>query len=242
MKLVTKLPLPNGVLTVIAWNINTEKALDVAKTIVEYYRRVNESPEYLELHVYSDYRLLENTLHGEAVKRGVSIHAIYDLVFEAWTGVPRIHVVYSKKPPPKPLLLHEATHAILHGSLEYYMPPCTGDPLALHTAATAIKDLEVTLYMAAKGFRKEAEEAANAAKPEKCNGPADLLDTLRYTAMTTALNNCKPPATTACNLAKTVTELTRICREANKTRPWTRVCTLASTLEEEMKHKGWLSP
>ena len=236
-RLLARLSLPSGTMLVLGHRVGLEAAEPMARVVASTYQRLGRSPDYLELHVYPGRAELEAALRSEAAAVGAAVTAVYEAVHEAWHGYPRIHVAAS--PPPRPhVLVHEAFHALLHGSLEYYVLPCTVDPLAGHAAATAVKDLEVAVEMARAGFRAEAEAVArDTPVPTGCGSGEDLLDALRGCALRLPLNGCQGcGAGGSCGLAEAVRALGELCRgyAAGGERPWRSVCRVARAVEKAL--------
>ncbi|MEZ0290428.1 MAG: hypothetical protein ABWJ42_04995 [Sulfolobales archaeon] len=124
---------------------------------------------YLEIYFYGTSREKLLHLESEAVELGVLAVGDFITMHEAWRGWPRIHVDYEKCRDLedrylRALVIHEACHAILHGSLEYYMISLDlrelsdlgfDEALKLsYLASTIIKDLDVIEYLLARDMRE----------------------------------------------------------------------------------------
>jgi len=112
----------------------------------------------VELHLYSSVDLMQATLEERASEEGVAVAASFPAVFEAWTGLPALHipveVVGLSSEEWCSMLVHEAIHSILHDSINYYLYEPIADPLEYYIAATSVKDLEVHAYMHKRGLAR----------------------------------------------------------------------------------------
>ncbi len=216
--------------TVVGYGVSEKLIAHLLRILEEAYRL--GGPDYLELHVYPDRKSMEVRLAEDAARLGVSVVAVYEVMHEAWHGYPRVHVSASTPTSLlKPLLVHEAMHALLHGSLEYYMPACSTSPIATHVAATAVKDLEVSVEMVKRGFRREVEKLAYMLQEPACSTIEGLSDVLRKYAMLLPLEVYWKPSCKgiekALNLLHQAYLLTKKGRRA-----WNTTCRLAETVEE----------
>ena len=143
----------------------------VMDTLSNFYTAIRNPPGFVEVYIYSS--RVEKLTHLESEARDLGIVTIGDFItlHEAWRGYPRIHISLEElinipKSIAIALLIHEAAHSVLHGSLQYYMISIIDDELlikldreelfkAMYIVSTAIKDLEVSHYLITTGFLKE---------------------------------------------------------------------------------------
>ena len=228
--------LPGGSRAVV-W---TEPGVDgaVVERLLGVLARVYSmgGPELVEARVYRSLETMEAWLAGEEQRLGVVVAARFPVSHEAWTGVPRIHLAVdplytSLNRFADPLTGHEALHALLHGSLEYYLSEPGLDPLAFYVAATTLKDLEVHVEMSRRrlsdmlqGLRGYwlHEQPPPWSPPQD---PGELLDTLKASTVWIALGE-RPPLTPEAQrpLKPLLAELERLAGEmlAGAGRPWSR--------------------
>ncbi len=216
---------------VLAIEGDTNSSNDIIATLRRVYERVS-GEDLVELIIHESREAMETFLRQEAERLGVVIDASFPVVHEAWTGVPRIHVVPQELRQlgdvGKAFLVHEAFHSILHGSLEYYIVTLPGSDeaswLAAYIAATSIKDLEVHMHMKRYGFKEELLLEKNywektLGNKWGCSSPEELGDVLRAATIWIVLGE-KPPLSEECSgkiepLIKLYEELTRLDK-----RPW----------------------
>ena len=203
-------------------------------------------PELVEARLYRSLETMETWLAGEEQRLGVVVAARFPVSHEAWTGVPRIHVAVdplytSLDRYADPLIGHEAIHALLHGSLEYYLSEPGLNPLAFYIAATTLKDLEVHVEMrrrrlsdmlqGLKGYWLH-EQPPPWSPP---HSPEELLDTLKASTVWIALGE-QPPLTPKAKrlLEPLLAELERLAREmlAGAGRPWSKRRSFTRTVEQ----------
>ncbi len=217
------------------WVLAIEGDATSSSDIVAALRRVYErvgGDGFIELIIHGSREAMETFLRQEARRLGVVVDASFPVVHEAWTGVPRIHVVPRELRQlgnvGKAFLVHEAFHSILHGSLEYYVVTLPSKEevswLAAYIAATSIKDLEVHMHMKRYGFREELLLEKNywektLGNKWGCSSPEELGDVLRAATIWIVLGE-KPPLSEECSgkiepLIKLYEELTRLDK-----RPW----------------------
>ncbi|ABM80533.1 hypothetical protein [Hyperthermus butylicus] len=205
-------------------------------------------PGYVELHVYSSLSLLRAALSREEEREGVLVAADYPVAHEAWTGVPRIHVALAEgvyglpKPEAEALIVHEAIHAVLHGSPEYYLVPVTGSLLAAYTAATALKDLEVHIEMKKRSLTRhlyglQAYWLRTYGGELPCTTSEDIFNTLKASTVWIALRQ-QPPLARQCSkkLRKPLDNLSHIARQyqQGKVRPWHLLGEYTKLIEETL--------
>jgi hypothetical protein len=172
---------------------------------------------------------MEAKLIAEASALGVSVIAFYEVMHEAWRGYPRIHVATGTSDAR--LLRHEALHALLHGSLDYYIVACPNDisAEALQIASTVVKDLEVALEAKRCGLGDVLEYQPGEVYGDCCS-PEVVSDELR--AATIQLARGEKP-TTRCALATVVKALHELV--ASGERPWTHVCRVAKLVDDYLR-------
>jgi len=135
----------------------------VIDTLSYFYRSIEGGPEFVEIYVYGS--RIEKLTYLEIEARDLGIVAIGDFItlHEAWRGYPRIHISLEEltnipSDVVRTLLIHEAAHSVLHGSLQYYIVSITNKELlaridreellrAMYMVSTAVKDLEVAYYL-----------------------------------------------------------------------------------------------
>jgi len=165
----------------------------VIDTLSYFYRSIESGPELVEIYIYGS--RIEKLTHLEIEARDLGIVAIGDFItlHEAWRGYPRIHIsleelINTPRDIVKTLLIHEAAHSVLHGSLQYYILSITDRELlvrmdreellkAMYMVSTAVKDLEVAHYLVNINLLNEcitySKYTINQLKSMECNH--DLL-------------------------------------------------------------------
>lgn len=164
----------------------------VKKALLACYEKLEQPKSSLVyLYVYKSWSSLEAAMLKEAMELGVASSPLHEKFFathDAWLGTPRIMVSTERMEAVADSvkeggLMHEAAHSILHGSLEYYtlaVPQALLD-LALEQGFTkqlivdltyllsiAVKDFEVTSYLASKGFAEnQLSFLEHVLKPDK---------------------------------------------------------------------------
>ncbi len=135
------------------------------RVTTEFYRRARSRrklPGYVEVVLYPTTGEMVRSVLGEGVGVGASVYAVYTSMYEAWHGVPRIHIAadqYRDKDLFRALLVHEAAHSVLHPSIDYYLvslPSLT--PIAeraVSILASGYKDVEVYHFMLSLGYERE---------------------------------------------------------------------------------------
>ena len=133
--------------------------VNIIKNIVNHIKLKNS--DYLEIHLYSDKSSVESFMSLEEKRIGVIVSADFPIMYEAWTGIPRIHLslrewVSLDRKDREALFAHELIHSILHSSLEYYLVEIDEDDektiIAAYIAALVLKDLEVHKLMSNSGL------------------------------------------------------------------------------------------
>ena len=168
-----------------------------------------EAVEIVDVYVFERSSSMNAFVNDEKRKLGIGTSAFEEsflAVHDAWRGTPRIMVAHDKMLHVPELvgtgaLRHEAAHAVLHGSLEYYSFPAPVSLLELegrgvvsrqitmdlvYLASVAVKDFEVTRLLYEKGYvedqlayneyyLKPSEEELTAWKLAEKNKTAKLL-------------------------------------------------------------------
>ncbi len=149
----------------------TSMVIDVLKKFYDSIRSTS-LPLLVEVFVYENTTLKLHVLEEEAKSSGVLVIGDFITLHEAWRGWPRIHVDYERihgleDKYVKALLIHEATHSVLHGSPLYYLVSISPELVEAHgfedalrlvyTASTIVKDLEVHGFLVQQGYMDQVE-------------------------------------------------------------------------------------
>lgn len=155
--------------------IDTRLRDKILYTLKNVFSRAGFNPLYIEIYLFENLKELENhlTLEFSEFRRYYSSQInIYFAMHDAYRGWSRIYIcieLLNKLPPIVWTggIVHEAAHAILHGSLEYYLfslpdtlrSTCIrfGEDLErcfniLYYISIAVKDYEATKYLCKIGF------------------------------------------------------------------------------------------
>lgn len=179
MKCVGKLRILHGTIYIFATNTVGREFIDYVISILrEFYERVGEVPEFAEVYIYGLRREKLMYIESEALSLGILAVGDFVTLHEAWRGYPRIHISvedlqgYSQE-IIRTLIVHEAAHSLLHGSLKYYFVSIIGTDdevissldqqalvKAVYFASTAIKDLDVSAFLVSKGLIEDAKAYA----------------------------------------------------------------------------------
>lgn len=148
----------------------------ILKIVRDFIEKV-DGVEYLEIYFYASsyHKLL--FIESEALELGVIAVGDFIAMHEAWRGWPRIHIDYEKchglrDDHLKSVIVHEVSHAILHGSPIYYSVvlqgsniPVSGslDDVAklLYVATTIAKDMDVHEFLIRSGMDDLVEAYAD---------------------------------------------------------------------------------
>jgi len=134
----------------------------------DFYSRVG-GPLFVEVYIYSTKYDKMVYMENLVTRYGVTVVGDFITMHEAWSGWSRIHIDFEScsklsKHYIKALLVHEATHSILHGSPLFYAidipPKLLENPIALsliYLASTIAKDIDVYRFLSKKGFIDEIE-------------------------------------------------------------------------------------
>ena len=162
---------------------------EVTNEINMFYERVRRAPQALLVYIFMERGDAERFYLSEAIKYGVAVNVEEPLFLgfhEAWSGVPRIGIIYGELSHMEQILrrgivIHEAAHAILHGSLGHYiLPPIKVDKLRslgfngdealglINILYTSVKDFEVSALMTKHGYDEEVKRyVLSLIKPSK---------------------------------------------------------------------------
>ncbi len=203
--------------------------VDTIKKLVETIE--TRGIDYLEVHLYSDRSSAESFIALEEKRIGVFVSAGFPIMYEAWTGIPRIHLSLQEwinldSGDREALLAHELIHSILHSAPEYYMVEIDENTnesiVSAYIAALVLKDLEVHKLMADLGLKEYLDNLDSYWKKiidRKC--PSSLEEFIDYLKASTiwivgertleSIISCK-------YMLELIKELDKI-RRGNK-RPW----------------------
>ncbi|MET1101454.1 MAG: hypothetical protein ABWW69_03110 [Pyrodictiaceae archaeon] len=189
----------------------TESIEWIINELANFYNKIEEGetvihgrpvspPDYVELHVYLDRRAMISSLAEEMLELGMNLAPAYTVMHDAWKGYPRIHVNLEEvdrlpRTIMRSLVLHEAAHSVLHGSLEYYvvgLPGTSSDELLVYSLLSAgYKDLEVAELLRALGLEDElkryAEWILEFLEPS-CDSLLELARLFKETAIPFSIN------------------------------------------------------
>ena len=147
----------------------------VRDTLSECYEKVNvETLELVDVYLFEKEEYAKASMREDKMRLGIdtTLDEAFITTHDAWTGIPRIFIcVETLNRIPyevrRGALHHEATHSILHGSLEFYMisiprdlqdlveklhPPSALIQGIIYLASVAVKDYEVTKLLYERGF------------------------------------------------------------------------------------------
>jgi len=204
--------------TVVLGSVNPEFLDFIRSTLTEFYSKLG-ADVYVEVYVYSSKYLKRAVIEELASAYGVSVIGDYVVVHEAWSGLPRIHVDAEScssigERYVRALLVHEAVHALLHGTLLSYLLRMTGDragkPASLaevYVASTIVKDMQVHKFLVNSGFVDEvaayAEYVFKYQLSDACSSFLEVLELakiltpciyLKSCGIIDKLEKCKEPA------------------------------------------------
>ncbi len=148
---------------------------------MELYSRVADPPVYAEVLLFENRERAERFYDAESYRLGVvgGVQKLYLGFHDAWLGYPRVGFVVGEierlgEALAAPIILHEASHTVLHGSIIYYtlphhllglISPLRFDRelgiLILNSIFTGVKDFEVSELMLKLGYRSHAEAYAS---------------------------------------------------------------------------------
>ncbi len=179
----------------------------VIRTLRSFYELVGEGPILVEVLIYGSSSDKITSLIHEANNLGVLVLGLdYVTLHEAWSGWPRIHIDFGackelSNDIVEALIVHEAVHSILHGSIQYYMINVDNIPewvspedflKLMYTSVAAVKDYEVCTYLRRKGLikyvKKYSEFVINEMKKHECLSIQDLLMMLKLITSLLCIN------------------------------------------------------
>jgi len=161
---------------------------DVVEDVLGAVRRVYsvECPGYVEIVFHPS---------GDEIPSGnVEVEYETGFYYEAFEDIPRIHVIASvvevlPRSLRRAMAVHEAVHSVLHRSRDFYLAPGGPRIIVYHAAYTTVKDLEVHLWMARRGFPPELDELReywDAVNPD-CGTTESIIDEARRLTIYVAL-------------------------------------------------------
>ena len=200
--------------------INRDEKEFVIKTINLTLKRIKDQRTGLiDVYLFESSHSMNAFLIEESRALGVLTHPIDSFIasHDAWRGTPRIIICMERLRPlservKRGVIEHEIGHALLHGSLVYYLLSIPDDYLAIeekfevisdfaansfYLISIAVKDYEVTRFLLRKGFFEDQKayiEFLLSEKPEKILSLKDLrvlqiLSTLKDLAYAKPLSN-----------------------------------------------------
>jgi len=223
-----------------------EASLSVLRRV--YGAAGGEAPGFVELHLYPSRGVMEAALFRLSAEAGAAVEAGYELVYEAWSGVPRIHVPAEAGRGGffEALLGHEAVHSVLHAGLGFYLvePPSPSrlGLLAAQLAAAAVKDLEVHGWAALRGLgwllRGEAGYWEPLLRGMRCGNAGEVGDAARAATVWLAAGG-EPPLTPSCRrrLGRVLSLLSALLSSwlRGGERPWTGLGGVAEAVLEALE-------
>lgn len=140
----------------------------ILSVLHRFYEGINRAPSYVEVLIYGSSSDKVRYLLSESISNNVlALGLDYATFHEAWRGWPRIHIDYEvcsnlSRDIVEALIVHEAVHSVLHGSLNAYLIALgLGSDIPewldyndyiklIYISSTIIKDHEVCLYLRSK--------------------------------------------------------------------------------------------
>ena len=174
----------------------------VENLIKNFYESVNADVDYVEVYVYENSVSKRSFLLREGLELGVMVLGDYIVSHDAWRGWPRIHIDYElcenlSREYLDALLIHEATHSILHGSIAYYLISFSKELVEkfglekaseiVYLASTIVKDLDVHRFLLEKNMDEHIEKYFEYSIKElvekaECINYVDILNMLKILA------------------------------------------------------------
>lgn len=167
-----------------------DKVLDIIKSFVGVANNVS----YIEVYFYSSTREKIMFLEAEASELGVMVVGDFVAMHDAWRGWPRIHIDYERcsilsEEQLEAVIIHEVSHAVLHGSIQYYVLRFSIDRFKqldvdrilklIYIASTVVKDIEVHEMLVRLNMLKTVHNymdfMANQYNDIKCDNAEELL-------------------------------------------------------------------
>lgn len=141
----------------------------VVSVVMDFYSRVGEGPDIVDLNIYSTRPVAEGVLTEEALTLGVKVVGVFPAAHDAWRAIPRIHVIHSEvsrlpRELGRALIIHEAAHTVLHGTPLSYIVVTPGvvkdlkpgvGAKVVYIASVTVKDIDVVTYLLKKGFLRD---------------------------------------------------------------------------------------
>jgi len=191
--------------TIVFGSVNPEFLDFVRSTLAEFYSKLG-ADVYVEVYVYSSKYLKRAVIEELASAYGVSVVGEYVVMHEAWSGLPRIHVDAElcssiEERYARALLVHEAAHALLHGTLLSYMLNIPGDRVGklaglaeVYVASTIVKDMQVHKLLINSGFVDEvvayAEYVSKYQLSDVCSSFLEVLELAKILTPCIYLESC----------------------------------------------------
>ncbi|MEM1646343.1 MAG: hypothetical protein QXL96_10885 [Ignisphaera sp.] len=183
-----------------------DKVLNLIRNFIE----IVNSIEYLEVYFYASAEDKILFLEEEAFDLGVAVLGDFIAMHEAWRGWSRIHIDFSRCTSIndkylKAIVIHEVSHAILHGSpIHYYvhiaysqLPWRNQEQVVelIYIATTAIKDIDVYDFLARLGIVDAIEDyvdfLANQYRDLGCSNVEDVLQLTKLLTPCLFLDKCR---------------------------------------------------
>ncbi|MEM0026471.1 MAG: hypothetical protein QXT53_00860 [Ignisphaera sp.] len=187
-------------------NMFVNKVLGIVRDFIEKV----DSIEYLEIYFYGSSHQKLLFMESEALELGVIAVGDFITMYEAWRGWPRIHIDYEKchrlgDNYLKSVIVHEVSHAILHGSPIYYsvvlqasdIPRLDLDDVAklVYVATTVVKDMDVYEFLIGGGMGNlvdgYADFIAEQYKDLGCENMDDMLNLAKALAVCIYVSSCR---------------------------------------------------
>jgi len=197
--------LSSTVNIVVLGSVNSEFLDLVRSTLAEFYSKLG-ADVYVEVYVYSSKYLKRAVIEELASAHGVSVIGEYVVMHEAWSGLPRIHVDAEscnniEERYVRALLVHEAAHALLHGTLLSYLLRIPGDRAGkpasfagVYVASTIVKDMQVHKFLVNSGFVDEvvayAEYVSKYQLSDACSSFLEVLELAKILTPCIYLESC----------------------------------------------------
>lgn len=174
----------------------------ILSILEEAYTLFDEVSDLVEVYIYEDSNRLLQSLYRAAIELGVTAIGAYPVSHDAWFGWPRIHIDYSMcrgldMEVLKALLVHEATHTVLHGNIQSYtvalarVPQEFRKPEIIYLASVAVKDAEVFTYLARKSLIRYIEAYQRFVESEirgvRCRSIEEILELAKLLTPCTAI-------------------------------------------------------
>ncbi|MEM1526482.1 MAG: hypothetical protein QW775_04390 [Ignisphaera sp.] len=184
--------------------------VDKVLQIVSDFLEIANSIDYLEVYFYSSTEDKILFLEEEALELGVIAVGDFVAMHEAWRGWPRIHIDFSRclslsDKHLRAVVIHEVSHAVLHGSPTYYyisipfihLPQLSFEQTAelIYLVTTAVKDLDVHDFITRLGMVNVLEDFVDffiaQYKNLSCNNLEDVIQLAKVLTPCLFLNRCR---------------------------------------------------